>query len=158
MWTLLAALTAAVAEGLQSLKVNFDMEDGAQCEVSVHPEVRSHVWVGRTLDLSRAYKQLAVDDASRLLAVVGFFYQDKWLFFRSDVLPFGVIAAVYSFNRVSRSLHHLICKLLWGPCTCFYDDHPTMSPKASSSILSKPMSNMLTMLGWNHAKRGFQSY
>ena len=107
----LAALTAAVAEGLQSRKVNFDMDDDTQCEVAVHPEVISDVWVGRTLDLSRAYKQLALDEASRLLAV-GFFHKDKWLFFRSDVLPFAAIAAVYSFNRVSRSLHHLICKSL----------------------------------------------
>ena len=150
----LAALTAAVAEALQSRKVTFDMEDDTQCEVAVHPEVISDVWVGRTLDLSRAYKQLALDETSRLLAVVGFFYRDKWLFFRSDVLPFGAIAAVYSFNRVSRSLHHLICKLLRGPCTCFYDDYPTISPKASSSLLSKSMSNMLTLLGWDHAKVG----
>ena len=150
----LAALTAAVAEGLQSQKVNFDMDDGTQCEVAVHPEVSSDVWVGRTLDFSRAYKQLALDEASRLLAVVGSFHKDKWLFFRSDVLPSGAIAAVYSFNRVSRSLRHLICKLLWGPCTCFYDDYPTISPKASSSLLSKSMSNMLTLLGWDHAKVG----
>ena len=147
----LAALTAAVAESLQSQKVTFDMDDNTQCEAAVHPEVTGDVWVGRTLDLSRAYKQLALDEASRLLAVVGFFYKDKWLFFRSDVLPFGAIAAVYSFNRVSRSLHHLICKLLWGPCTCFYDDYPTISPRASSSLLSKSMSNMLTLLGWDHA-------
>ena len=150
----LAALTAAVAEALQSRKVTFDMEGDTQCEVSVHPEVINDVWVGRTLDLSRAYKQLALDETSRLLAVVGFFYKNEWLFFRSDVLPFGAIAAVYSFNRVSRSLHHLICKLLWGPCTCFYDDYPTISPKASSSLLSKSMSNMLTLLGWDHAKVG----
>ncbi len=129
----LAALTAAIAEALQSQKVNFDMEDGTQCEISVHSEVCSGWWVGRTPDLSRAYQQLAVDEASPL---VGFLYRDKWLFFRSDVLPFGAIAAVYSFNRVSRSLHHLICKQLWGPCTCFYDDYPTISPKASSSLLS----------------------
>ena len=70
------------------------------------------------------------------------------------MLPFGAIAAVYSFNRVSRSLRHLICKLLWGPCTCFYDDYRTISPKASSSLLSKSMSNMLTLLGWDHAKVG----
>ena len=56
----LAALAAAVAEGLQSRKVNFDMDDDTQCEVAVHPEVISDVWVGRTLDLSRAYKQLAL--------------------------------------------------------------------------------------------------
>ena len=65
----LAALTAAIAEGLQSQKVNFDMEHGTQCEISLHSEVCSDSWVGRGLDLSRAYKQLAVDEVSRRLAV-----------------------------------------------------------------------------------------
>ena len=153
----LAALSAAVAEAIQSKKLHLDMEDGTSCEVAVHSEVCNDTWVGRTLDLSRAYKQLAVDDASRRLAVVGFMYKGEWLFFRSDVLPFGAIAAVYSFNRVSRSLHHLICKLLWGPSTCFYDDYPTISPKASSAILSKAMSHLLTLLGWDHAKVGVKA-
>ena len=153
----LAALSAAVAEAIQSKKLHLDMEDGTSCEVAVHSEVCGDTWVGRTLDLSRAYKQLAVDDASRRLAVVGFVHNGEWLFFRSDVLPFGAIAAVYSFNRVSRSLHHLICKLLWGLSTCFYDDYPTISPKASSAILSKAMSHLLTLLGWDHAKVGVKA-
>ena len=123
----------------------------------VHPEVASDAWSGRTLDLSRAYKQLALDRASRCLSVVGYHYRGRWVFFRCDVLPFGAIAAVYSFNRVSRSLHFLICKLLWGPCTCFYDDYPTISPNAFAAILSKAMSAMLTLLGWDHAKVGVKA-
>ena len=153
----LAALVASVADSLQLGKVSFDMEDDTTCTVSVHPDVASDTWSGRTLDLSRAYKQLAVDKASRLLSVVGYYHRNRWVFFRCDVLPFGAVAAVYSFNRVSRSLHHLICKLLWGPCTCFYDDYPTISPNASSAILSKAMSAMLTLLGWDHAKVGVKA-
>ena len=150
----LAALVAAVADSLRAGKVSFDMDDDTVCSVPVHPEVASDAWSGRTLDLSRAYKQLALDRASRCLSVVGYRYRGRWVFFRCDVLPFGAIAAVYSFNRVSRSLHFLICKLLWGPCTCFYDDYPTISPNASAAILSKAMSAMLTLLGWDHAKVG----
>ena len=153
----LAALVASVADSLQLGKVSFDMEDDTTCTVPVHPDVASDTWSGRTLDLSRAYKQLAVDKASRLLSVVGYYHRNRWVFFRCDVLPFGAVAAVYSFNRVSRSLHHLICKLLWGPCTCFYDDYPTISPNASSAILSKAMSAMLTLLGWDHAKVGVKA-
>eukprot|EP00435_Cladocopium_sp_Y103_P042429 s357_g11.t1 len=153
----LAALIAAVADSLKAGTVNFDLTDDTSCSVPVHPLVASDTWCGRTLDLSRAYKQLALDKASRLLSVVGYFFENKWVFFRSDVLPFGAIAAVYSFNRVSRSLHHLICKLLWGHCTCFYDDYPTISPTASSTILSKAMSSLLTYLGWDHAKVGVKA-
>jgi hypothetical protein len=150
----LAALVAAVADSLRVGRVSFDMDDDTVCSVPVHPEVASDAWSGRTLDLSRAYKQLALDRASRCLSVVGYYYQGRWVFFWCDGLPFGAIAAVYSFNRVSRSLHFLICKLLWGPCACFYDDYPTISPNASSAILSKAMSAMLTLLGWDHAKIG----
>jgi hypothetical protein len=106
------ALDGKKADSLQLGKVSFDMEDDTTCTVPVHPEVAGDTWFGRTLDLSRAYKQLALDKASRLLSLVGYFYQKRWVFFRCDVLPFGASAAVYSFNWVS--LHHLICKLFWG--------------------------------------------
>ena len=52
-------------------------------------------------------------------------------------LPFGGPQQLYSFNRVSRSLHHLLCKLLWCPCTCFYDDFPTVSPSSIPEGSSK---------------------
>lgn len=150
----LAALVASVADALTEGVVSFDMEDDTTCSVPIHPSVREDSWCGRTLDLSRAYKQLALDKSSRLLSVVGYFHGNSWNFFRCDVLPFGAIAAVYSFNRVSRSLHHLLCKLLWCPCTCFYDDYPTISPSASSTMLSKAMTALLSYLGWDHAKVG----
>ena len=133
------------------------MDDDTVCSVPVHPEVASDAWSGRTLDLSRAYKQLALDRVSKCLSVVGYHYRGRWVFFRCDVLPFGAIAAAYSFNRVSRSLHFLICKLLWGPGRCFYDDYPTISPNVSAAILSKAMSAMFTLLGWDHAKVGIKA-
>ena len=94
---------------------------------------------------------------SKCLSVVGYHYRGRWVFFRCDVLPFGAIAAAYSFNRVSRSLHFLICKLLWGPGRCFCDDYPTISPNVSAAILSKAMSAMFTLLGWDHAKVGIKA-
>lgn len=150
----LACLLAAFADALVKGRASLDMDDGMACQVDVHPEVLRDQWVGRTLDLSRAYKQLAIDSASRPMNVIGYWYKDKWLFFRSNVLPFGATSAVYSFNRVSRSLHHILCKLLWCPCTCFYDDFPTVSPSASASVLSKALTAVLNLLGWDHAQLG----
>ena len=123
----------------------------------LHESLHGRAWKGRTLDLSRAYKQLAVDSKSRRLNVVGFPYKGDWIFYRSNVLPFGSTASVYSFNRVSRSIHFLLCKLLWAPATCFYDDFPVVCPDDSSSILSKSMAALLDMLGWDHAKVGIKA-
>ena len=74
------------------------------------------------------------------------------------MLPFGATASVYAFNRVSKSLHHIFWKLLFSLGTCFYDDFPTISPKASSSILTKALSAVLDLLGWDHAKVGTKAY
>ena len=150
----LACLLAALADSLVRGAVEMDMDDGSVCKTNVHPKVLDDHWLGRTLDLSRAYKQLAISPESRAANVIGYWYEDKWLFFRSNVLPFGATAAVYSFNRVSRSLHHILCKLLWCPCTCFYDDFPTVSPSSSASLLTKALTAILNLLGWDHAQVG----
>ena len=149
----LAALIACVSDSLQVGSVDLELKDKS-VSVPVDPQVKQDSWLGRTLDLFRAYKQLAIDPKSRLLNVIGYLYKGEWVLFRCDVLPFGALAAVYSFNRVSRSIHHLICTLLWGLSACFYDDFPTISPAGTSSLLSKSMGILLTLLGWDHAKVG----
>ena len=59
----LAALVAAVADSIRVGTVSFEMEDDTVCTVPIHPEVAGDLWSGRTLDLSRGYKQLALDQA-----------------------------------------------------------------------------------------------
>ena len=108
----LACLLAALADALANGRISLEMDDGTTCECDVHPQVSADTWRGRTLDLSRAYKQLPIGSTSRPLNVIGYWYKGSWQFYRSNVLPFGAVAAVYSFNRVSRSLHHVLCKLL----------------------------------------------
>ena len=149
----LAALIACVTDSLQAGSVELELKDKA-VSVPINSQVKQDTWLGRALDLSRAYKQLAIDPKPRLLNVIGCFFSGERVFFRCDVLQFGALAAVYSFNRVSRSIHHLICTLLWGLSTCFYDDFPTISPAETSSLLSKSMGILLTLLGWDHAKVG----
>lgn len=99
-----------------------ELHDGSLIGGRLHPSVASDEWMGRTLDLSRAYKQLGIDEKSRRLSVVGYQHLDTWKYFLNHVLPFGAAASVYSFNRVSKSLHHILCKLLFSLTTCFYDD------------------------------------
>ena len=73
------------------------------------------------------------------------------------MLPFGATTSVYSFDRVSQSWRHILCKLLFSLSTWLYDDFPTISPKASSSILTKSLSAILNLLGWDHAQVGVKA-
>ena len=41
------------------------MVDGEYQGVPLHPDVKTGQWLGRTLDLTRAYKQLAISPESR---------------------------------------------------------------------------------------------
>ena len=122
--------------------------------VDVDDQVKSERWLGRTLDLSRAYKQLPIDPASRRVCVLGFLKQNQWVYYRCNVLPFGARASVFSFLRVSRSLHFIMAKYLQALNTVFFDDFPMVSTSGGSNILQKAASAVLNLLGWAHAEEG----
>ena len=67
---------------------------------------------------------------------------------------FGSTAAVYSFNRVSRSLWFLFNKMLAIPCGVFYDDFPMFQPCGLAKDADESASQLLDLLGWKHAKTG----
>ena len=146
----LACLLAFVGRALND--GTFSGSDGTTR--TVHPSARGDTWLGRTLDLTRAYKQLPIHPNSRRLCVISFPVNGAWEHFCTDVLPFGAVASVYGFNRVSRSLKHILNCFLSAACLCYFDDFPTLSSKASSAILSKAMSAILHYLGWLHAEVG----
>ena len=105
----IAGLTLRIAERLQSGL------DGPAMEQ----------WLGKCLDLSKAYKQMAVHPDHRHLAVI--FYHDgkgQPKYYVANSLMFGSTAAVYSFNRISRSLWFLLNRMLAIPSGVFYDDFP----------------------------------
>ena len=73
-------------------------------------------WQGKCLDLSKAYKQLAIHPAHRPLSVIAVRQADgRDALYVSNSLMFGSTAAVYVFNRVSMALWYLINRLLWIP-------------------------------------------
>eukprot|EP00438_Fugacium_kawagutii_P032730 Skav219779 [mRNA] locus=scaffold3701:23251:24324:+ [translate_table: standard] len=67
---------------------------------------------------------------------------------------FGATAAVYSFNRVSRSLWFLLNRMLVIPSGVFYDDFPLLSPRESACDADSAASELLDLLGWRHARTG----
>ena len=112
-------------------------------------------WCGKTLDLSKAYKQLPLSPVDRDLCV-GFYLSEDGTpsYFVPNSLMFGSVAAVYAFNRVSKALWYLITKLLVIPAAVYYDDYPLFSPRSSAGALDGFVSEFLDCLGFGHAKTG----
>ncbi|CAE7695441.1 unnamed protein product [Symbiodinium sp. CCMP2456] len=86
-------------------------------------------WVGKCLDLTKAYKQMALHPSHRDLCVTYFRGPDgKEMFFLPNSLMFGATAAVYEFIRVSRCLWFLINRCLRVPSAVYFDDYPIFTP------------------------------
>ena len=130
------------------------MVDGQYQGVQIHPDVKTGHWLGRTLDLTRAYKQLAISPDSRRVCVLGFKKGQEWVYYRCNVLPFGAKASVFSFLRVSRSLHFILAKYLMALNTVFFDDFPMLATGTGAPILLSSSSCILNLLGWAHAQEG----
>eukprot|EP00435_Cladocopium_sp_Y103_P064485 s1024_g26.t1 len=116
-------------------------------------------WLGKCLDLSKAYKQMGVHPEHRHMSVLA--YHDcngKPKFYIANSLMFGSCAAVYSFNRVSRSLWYLFNRMLVVPCGVFYDDYPMFTPQSSAEDADNATSQLLDILGWKHAKTGTKAF
>lgn len=112
-------------------------------------------WLGKCLDLSKAYKQLPIAPAHRDLAVIFFRdTKDRTVFYIPNSLIFGSTAAVYAFNRVSRSIWFLLNRVVHIPCCVFYDDYPLFSPAESAEDADATASEFLDILGWRHARTG----
>ena len=111
-------------------------------------------WMGKTFDLSKAYKQLAILPEHQCHAVVGFPVKGTWQFFRSLALPFGCTGSVYGFVRVSQALWFILSKLLKTIMSHYFDDFPTIERGPGCKVLSLAVSAVLDMLGWIHAKEG----
>ena len=115
----------------------------------------SGAWKGKCLDLSKAYKQMAIRPDHRHLAVLFFHGRDgSPKFYVANSLMFGATAAVYSFNRVSRSLWFLFNRMLKIPSGVFYDDFPLFSPSELAENADSSASELLDLLGWRHARTG----
>ncbi|CAE7410690.1 unnamed protein product, partial [Symbiodinium sp. CCMP2456] len=86
-------------------------------------------WVGKCLDLTKAYKQLALHPSHRDLCVTYFRGPDgKEMFFLPNSLMFGATAAVI-------------------PSAVYFDDYPIFTPCEGSKDADDAASQFLSMLG-----------
>ena len=112
--------------------------------------------LGRTLDLKSAYKELAVSpDQNFVRALVAY---DPVLkrpaFFIINALPFGATSSVYSFNRVAKSLWHIMVALGGVWATQYYDDYPNVELASIAQNSRAFMEFILQVLGWRFASEG----
>ena len=124
-------------------------------EVANQPRSRHAEWVGKCLDLSKAYKQMPLHPEHRDRAVVwyrGAEGEDK--FYLCNSLLFGASASVFAFIRVSRSLSFLLNKVALIPSSVFFDDFPLFTPSSSGEEADQGASELLDLLGWRYAKSG----
>jgi len=147
----------AIADAHATGWVDLGECDGGTLTGPVHEVAKGHRWLGRTLDLSKAYKQVPLSEEAQSLCVLGYFHDNQWKYYTTSRLPFGATSAVYSFNRISRSIHHILCRFLHVVCTCFYDDFPALSSQFGAGLASKSMSLLLNLLGWDHAQVGVKA-
>ena len=108
-------------------------------------------WMGRTLDLRKAYKQMAVAECDRHLMVLTHEGPQGRLFYISDALPFGARGSVFSFLRTSRALSFLMNVCLVIPSSVFFDDFPSLTEAGSHASAFEGPRTLLKALGWLYA-------
>ena len=112
--------------------------------------------LGRTLDLKSAYTQLAVNPEQGVVRVMVAYdpVRGKPAFFIFNALPFGATGSVYSFNRVAKSLWHIMVSLgaVWA--TQYYDDYPNLELRTLAQSSRSFMEFILQSLGWRSAAEG----
>ena len=107
-------------------------------------------WLGKTIDLSAAYRQLGISPNARWVSYIAVYdpSAQKVKIFAMLALPFGASRSVYSFLRVSHSLWWLGCKslkLLWSN---FFDDFITFARDVESESVAIAAVQFFRLLGW----------
>ena len=107
-------------------------------------------WVGKTVDLSAAYRQLGVSPGSRWVSYIAVFdpVSRGPKIFSMKALPFGASKSVYGFLRVAHSIWWLGCKVLALPWTNFFDDFITLARKPEGDALTMVVDQFFKLLGW----------
>ena len=121
----------------------------ALCMELLRADPSSH-WVGKTIDLSSAYRQLGVSPTSKWVSYIAVYNPEtkKAEIFSMRALPFGASRSVYGFLRVAHSLWWLGCvamKFLW---TSFFDDFVTLARKEETRSMDISASQFFKLLGW----------
>ena len=107
--------------------------------------------VGRTLDLSDAYKQLLVKKSHEWTQVLRIWDHDAKQFrlYLNKVLPFGASGSVLGFNRYARAIWK-IGVVQFGLVWCnYFDDYPMIDISSSHDDAQTCAERFLRLIGWD---------
>lgn len=107
-------------------------------------------WLGKTIDLSSAYRQLGISPESKWVSYVAVFDPKtrRPAIFSMKALPFGARNSVYSFLRVAHSLWWLGCKALKLIWSNFFDDFITLARSQATELVTIAAQQFFQLLGW----------
>ncbi|CAE7487060.1 ubiad1 [Symbiodinium natans] len=117
---------------------------------------RSGALLGRSYDLTSAYRQLCVSRESSRFAIVAVFCpkDGKSYLFRQPCLPFGSRASVNGFIRCSRCIQWIALRCLLVPLTSYYDDFISASTCTLAANTDTTMAMLFRLLGWQYDEVG----
>eukprot|EP00435_Cladocopium_sp_Y103_P001353 s5288_g1.t1 len=132
------------------------MSDGTVLKGSWHESLSGRpALMGRCVDLSKAYKQVAIAEESLKHGVLGYKKDDgEWRLYTTQSLPFGASASVFAFNKISRAIWHLLVHGLHILTCVFYDDFPCFEVEPLTPLTARVLDTFFNILGWKHAVTG----
>ena len=116
-----------------------------------HPKV-----LGRTYDLKSAYKQFPISEESRALLRIAVHEPGRVRphLMGLDVLPFGAVASVASFLRISLAVWYIGLRCLGIYWSAFYDDYSVVCRSEMVSNTAWACESLFRLLGLRFAQEG----
>ena len=112
--------------------------------------------VGKTIDLKAAYRQLPLSAEALRMSFIAVKQPQtgEVMLFRLLCLPFGAVAAVHAFIRISLALCHLGHFFWLLPWSAFYDDFTLLSASSAAQSSEHSACFMLDLLGFDFDRDG----
>jgi hypothetical protein len=145
-----AALLRALEIVIFKEQPNLVSETGKLYPVDQVGDTEQIKFLGKTIDLKSAYKQLFVKREDRWASCIAVYNPNtnRPSLFCQVTLPFGAAASVLHFNRVARAIWLLGAKELLLPWVNFFDDYPIIYPQKLVVSCKHAVTLFFKLIGW----------
>ena len=129
--------------------ISFEKADGSVLQGAIHKEWTNLSILGKTFDLSKAYRQLGRNPAHGSLTIVGTWnaHLNMPQFYEQPVLAFGATSSVTSFCWCARALWHLLVTS-GVVLTHYVDDYPILCPAEVAADCEAFVTGFFDVFGW----------